>query len=83
MSQMVEVMIDGVRVSLISQQRVVLLRRLDEDRYLPIWIGPFEAEAITIALQEIEMARPANSRFDLTNPCQIGCKTGKGRNCLR
>lgn len=58
MSQMVEVMIDGVRVSLISQQRVVLLRRLDEDRYLPIWIGPFEAEAITIALQEIEMARP-------------------------
>jgi bifunctional DNase/RNase len=58
MSQMVEVMIDSVRVSLISQQRVVLLRRLDMDRYLPIWIGPFEAEAITIALQEIEMARP-------------------------
>jgi uncharacterized protein len=58
MSRMVEVMIDSVRVSLTSQQRIVLLRCLDDDRYLPIWIGPYEAEAITIALQEIEVARP-------------------------
>jgi bifunctional DNase/RNase len=58
MPKMIEVMIDSVRVSLTSQQRIVLLRRLDEDKYLPIWIGPFEAEAITIALQEIEMSRP-------------------------
>jgi bifunctional DNase/RNase len=57
-TQMVEVMIDSIRVSLTSQQRIVLLRRMDEERFLPIWIGPFEAEAITIALQEIEMARP-------------------------
>lgn len=58
MSKMIEVMIDSVRVSLTGQQRIVLLRRLDENKYLPIWIGPFEAESITIALQEIEMARP-------------------------
>ena len=58
MSKMVEVMIDSVRVSLTSQQRIVLLRCLDEERYLPIWVGPYEAEAITIALQEIEVARP-------------------------
>jgi uncharacterized protein len=58
MPDMIEVMIDSIRVSLTSQQRIVLLRRLDEDKYLPIWIGPFETEAITIALQEIEMARP-------------------------
>ena len=58
MSEMVEVMIDSVRVSLTSQQRIVLLRCLDEERYLPIWIGPYEAESITIALQEIEVARP-------------------------
>ena len=58
MPEMVEVMIDSVRVSLTSQQRIVLLRRMDVERYLPIWIGPYEAEAITIALQEIEMARP-------------------------
>jgi bifunctional DNase/RNase len=58
MSEMVEVMIDSVRVSLTSQQRIVLLRCMDDERYLPIWIGPYEAESITIALQEIEVARP-------------------------
>jgi bifunctional DNase/RNase len=56
--KMVEVIIDSVRVSLTNQQRIVVLKELDTERYLPIWIGPYEAEAITIALQEIEVARP-------------------------
>lgn len=58
MSKMVEVVIDSVRVSLTNQQRIVVLREANVERYLPIWIGPYEAEAITIALQEIEVARP-------------------------
>ncbi len=58
MSAMVEVVIDSVRVSLMSPQRLVVLRQTNEDRYLPIWVGPYEAEAITVALQEIEMIRP-------------------------
>ncbi|MCD4671919.1 MAG: bifunctional nuclease family protein [Anaerolineaceae bacterium] len=58
MSEMVEVVIESLRVSLTNQQRIVVLRELHVDRYLPIWIGPFEAESITIALQEIEIARP-------------------------
>lgn len=58
MSKMVEVVIDSVRVSLTNQQRIVVLREVNSERYLPIWIGPYEAEAITIALQEIEVARP-------------------------
>lgn len=58
MSRMIEVVIDSVRVSLTNQQRIVVLREVNADRYLPIWIGPYEAEAITIALQEIEVARP-------------------------
>ena len=58
MSQMIEVVIESLRVSLTNQQRIVVLRELSIDRYLPIWIGPFEAESITIALQEIEIARP-------------------------
>jgi len=55
---MVEVVIDSVRVSLTNQQRIVVLREVNAERYLSIWIGPYEAEAITIALQEIEVARP-------------------------
>ncbi len=58
MSKMVEVVIDSVRVSLTNQQRIIILREVNQERYLPIWIGPYEAEAITIALQEIELARP-------------------------
>jgi bifunctional DNase/RNase len=55
---MVEVVIDSVRVSLTNQQRIVVLREVNAERYLPIWIGPYEAESITVALQEIEVARP-------------------------
>jgi bifunctional DNase/RNase len=58
MSDMVEVVIDSIRVSLMSQQRIVILREKSAERYLPIWIGIYEAESITIALQEVEVARP-------------------------
>lgn len=58
MSDMVEVVIDSIRVSLMSQQRIVILREVNAERYLPIWIGVYEAEAITIALQDVEVARP-------------------------
>jgi len=62
---MVEVVIDSIRVSLMSQQRIVILRETQAERYLPIWIGPYEAEAITIALQEVEVSRPLT--HDLLN----------------
>jgi len=58
MSEMVEVTIDSVRVSLMSPQRLVVLRDTSNDRYLPIWVGPYEAESITVALNEIEIVRP-------------------------
>jgi bifunctional DNase/RNase len=58
MSDMVEVVIDSIRVSLMSQQRIVILREVDDERYLPIWIGTPEADSITLALQEVEVARP-------------------------
>lgn len=58
MPRMIEVEIDSVRVSLTNQQRIVILKQVDEERYLPIWIGLYEAEAITIALQDIQVARP-------------------------
>jgi bifunctional DNase/RNase len=54
---MIQVSIDSIRVSLISHHRVVVLKDKHE-RFLPIWIGPFEADAITIALQGNDVARP-------------------------
>ncbi|RPJ26926.1 MAG: bifunctional nuclease family protein [Chloroflexi bacterium] len=55
---MIEVQIDSVRVHLMTPQRLVVLKQVGSERYLPIWVGPYEAEAITVALQEVEMIRP-------------------------
>ncbi len=55
---MIEVIIDSIRVSLMSQHRVVVLKDVSNERYLPIWIGPCEAEAITVKLQDMPTPRP-------------------------
>jgi bifunctional DNase/RNase len=58
MPDMIEVQIDSVRVHLMTPSRLVVLKQVNSERYLPIWVGPYEAEAITVALQEVEMVRP-------------------------
>ncbi|HOJ01180.1 MAG TPA: bifunctional nuclease family protein [Anaerolineaceae bacterium] len=55
---LIEATIDSIRMSLTSQQRIIILKDANNERYLPIWIGPYESESITIALQEIEISRP-------------------------
>lgn len=55
---MVEMTIDSVRVSLMQQTRLVVLKEIDSERYLAIWIGPDTAEAITMQLQNVSVARP-------------------------
>jgi bifunctional DNase/RNase len=58
MTEMIEVQIDSVRVHLMTPNRLVVLKQINSERYLPIWVGVYEAEAITIALQEVELSRP-------------------------
>lgn len=53
-----ELTIESIRLSLMNYQRVVILREKDADRYLPIWIGPAEADAIAVRLQDVSVARP-------------------------
>jgi bifunctional DNase/RNase len=55
---LVQVEIDSIRVSLMSQQRIVILKDKKSERFLTIWIGPCEADAITVELQNVEVARP-------------------------
>lgn len=50
--------VDSIRVSPMNYQRVVILRENDSDRYLPIWIGPAEADAIAVKLQDLSVPRP-------------------------
>jgi len=55
---MKEMFVESIRVSPVIFHRVVVLKEREGDRYLPIWIGPQEANAIAIKLQDIETPRP-------------------------
>ncbi len=55
---MIEVSIESIRVSMLNHQRVVILKEKEAERYLPIWIGPAEADAIAVKLQEYQVPRP-------------------------
>ncbi len=55
---MIEMTIDSIRVSLMNYQRVVILKEKMAKRYLPIWIGPAEADAIAVKLQGVTVPRP-------------------------
>jgi uncharacterized protein len=55
---MIEMTVDSIRVSLMNYQRVVILKEKAAERYLPIWIGPSEADAIAVKLQGVSVPRP-------------------------
>jgi uncharacterized protein len=50
--------VESVRVHMLSSQHVVILRDTGRERYLPIWIGPWEANAIAMKLQGVTPERP-------------------------
>jgi bifunctional DNase/RNase len=56
--RLIEMMVESVRVHMLSSQHVVILKDSERDRYLPIWIGPSEANAIAMRLQGLTAERP-------------------------
>ena len=62
---MQEMLVDSIRVSLTNYQRVVILKEKSTDRYLPIWIGPSEADSIAVKLHDVNVPRPLT--HDLLN----------------
>ena len=55
---LVEMVVESVRVHMLSSRHVVILKESERDRYLPIWIGPWEASAIAMKLQGLTPERP-------------------------
>lgn len=55
---MIEAKIHSIRMSLVTQHRVVILKEINAERYLPIWIGAYEADAIAVELQDVSVSRP-------------------------
>ena len=58
MTRLIEMQIESVRVHMLSNRHVVILKDNEGDRYLPIWIGAWEASAIAMRLQGLAAERP-------------------------
>ena len=55
---MIEVTLETIQISLVSSHRIVVLKEPESERYLPIWIGPCEAESISVGVKGIDTPRP-------------------------
>ena len=55
---MIELNVYAVLYSQLSRHRVVLLKETPGERYLPVWIGQSESEAIAMRLQGASVPRP-------------------------
>ena len=55
---MIEMTVAGVRIEFPSNSPIVLLRETEGERFLPIWIGQSEAQAIAIGQQGLATPRP-------------------------
>jgi len=55
---MIRVKISGVAIDPVTKGFVVILKDETEKRWLPIWVGPYEAKMISLALENIKPIRP-------------------------
>jgi hypothetical protein len=54
----IEMSVDSIRVHMPSGQHVVVLKQKDAERFLPIWVGMAEANAIALKISGIRPDRP-------------------------
>ncbi|MDD3655717.1 MAG: bifunctional nuclease family protein [Atribacterota bacterium] len=55
---MIQVKVFGVAIDPVTKGFVVILKDQDEKKWLPIWIGPYEAKMISMALEKTKPNRP-------------------------
>jgi len=65
-------MVDSIRVHLPTGQHVVILKETTTDRYLPIWIGASEANAIAMKIQGMAPERPITHDLITSTFSQLG-----------
>lgn len=55
---LIEMAVDSIRIHMPSGQHVVVLKEKESDRFLPIWVGTAEANAIALKISGIDPERP-------------------------
>jgi Uncharacterized conserved protein len=73
-ASLVEMMVDSVRVHMLSSRHVVILKETERDRYLPIWIGQWEASAIAMRLQGLTPERPLTHDLFVAALAAVGAR---------
>ncbi len=76
-SGLVEMVVESVRVHMLSSRHVVILKETEHDRYLPIWIGPWEASAIAMKLQGLTADRPLTHDLFASALEQLGVRVDR------
>jgi uncharacterized protein len=74
MGRLVEMVVESVRVHMLSNRHVVILKDVERDRYLPIWIGAWEASAIAMRLQGVSAERPLTHDLFVSAIGQLGAR---------
>jgi bifunctional DNase/RNase len=74
MGRLVEMVVESVRVHMLSNRHVVILKDVERDRYLPIWIGAWEASAIAMRLQGVTAERPLTHDLFIAAIEQLGAR---------
>ena len=55
---LIEMAIKGLMIDPVTNVPIVLLRDTDNQRVLPIWVGPVEANAIALQVENVAPPRP-------------------------
>jgi uncharacterized protein len=64
---LIEMKVSGLTIDPITNTPIVILKDLQENKAIPIWIGLFEASAIATELEKVVFSRPMT--HDLFNEC--------------
>jgi len=75
--RLIEMVVESVRVHMLSSQHVVILKESERDRYLPIWIGSSEANAIAMRLQGLAAERPLTHDLMVTVLGALGARVSR------
>lgn len=60
-----------------TYKRVLMLKEKDGSRYVPIWVGHFEADQIAIFMQNVPVSRPLAHDFAVALINQMGGKCAR------
>ena len=75
--RLIEMVVESVRVHMLSSQHVVILKESERDRYLPIWIGQSEANAIAMRLQGLSAERQLTHDLLVSSIAALGSSVSR------